>query len=138
MPVSLSDLFTASPYLNGLNARFPDWLDGALRESDAALRAELAGTAAAGVTAADEAAIGDVLRAAKGRVALLAAAAETSGRWTTAQSTAALSDFADAALDAGLNVLLRLASDRGTLKPGVPPGESGLALFGESWVKTLP
>ena len=129
MPVSLSDLFTASPYLNGLNARFPDWLDGALRESDAALRAELAGTAAAGVTAADEAAIGDVLRAAKGRVALLAAAAETSGRWTTAQSTAALSDFADAALDAGLNVLLRLASDRGTLKPGVPPGESGLALF---------
>ena len=129
MPVSLSDLFTASPYLNGLNARFPDWLDGALRESDAALRAELAGTAAAGVTAADEGAIGDVLRAAKGRVALLAAAAETSGRWTTAQSTAALSDFADAALDAGLNVLLRLASDRGTLKPGVPPGESGLALF---------
>ena len=58
-------------------------------------------------------AIGATLRAAKGRIALLAAAAETGGGWTTAQSTAALSDLADAALDAGLAVLLRKAAEKG-------------------------
>ena len=129
MPVSLDDLLAASPYLDGLNTRFGDWLTGALRDPESALQAELGATADAGGSATDEAAIGEALRATKGRVALLAAAAETSGRWTTAQSTAALSDFADAALDAGLTLLLRLAGARGTLKAGVPSRESGLALF---------
>ena len=40
-------------------------------------------------------------------VALLAATAEVTGAWTTAQSPAALSDLADAALDAALEFLLR-------------------------------
>src|SRR5690348_2914494 len=98
MPVTLPDLFAAAPYLAELNGRYGGWLDLALADPNAALAAELAVVAEAGREAADAAGIGTVLRAAKGRIALLGAAAETSGRWSTAQSTAALSDRADAAL----------------------------------------
>jgi glutamate-ammonia-ligase adenylyltransferase len=129
MPVSLDDLLAASPYLRDLNGRHGDWLGRALAEPDAALAGELAAVAHNGGTAGDEAAIGATLRAAKGRIALLAAAAETSGRWTTAQSTAALSDLADAALGAGLAVLLRLAAEKGDIIAGTTPERSGLALF---------
>ncbi len=66
---------------------------------------------------------------AKARVALLAAVAETGGQWTTAQSTRALSDLADAALEAGLAVLLRLAAAKGDLVRSVAPAQSGLAIF---------
>ncbi len=62
-------------------------------------------------------------------MALLAAAAETEGCWTTAQSTAALSDLADAALDAGLEVLLRKAIGKGDVRPGITPKNSGLVIF---------
>src|SRR5690606_32256908 len=65
----------------------------------------------------------------KGRVALLAAASETSGTWTTAQSTAALADLADGALDAALDVLMRRAAARGDVVPGATASASGLAIF---------
>src|SRR5437763_1658362 len=85
--------------------------------------------AAARTTATDEVEIGARLRVAKGRVALLTAVAEISGRWTTAQSTAALSDLADAALDAGLRLLLKRAFEKGDLVRETAAKESGLALF---------
>jgi glutamate-ammonia-ligase adenylyltransferase len=129
MPVSLADLLAAAPYLSDLHSRYADWLAPALADPDAALATELAAIAAAGREAADEAAVGAALRAAKGRIALLAAAAETSGRWSTAQSTAALSDLADAALDAGLAALLRKAIEKGDVAAGTTPENSGLALF---------
>src|SRR4051812_8899762 len=129
MHVSLPTLLAASPYLAGLNERFGDWLGATLRDPDAGLVRVLAEGAGTGQTGVDETAVGAALRDAKGRVALLAAAAETSGRWTTAQSTAALSDLADAALDAGLAVLLRRAAEKGDLLREVAPAEAGLALF---------
>jgi glutamate-ammonia-ligase adenylyltransferase len=129
MPVSLDDLLAASPYLRDLYSHDGEWLAGALGDADRALQTVLIEIDGAGRVAADEQAVGKVLRDAKGRVALLAAAAETSGRWTTAQSTAALSDLADAALDAGLAVLLRLAAARGDVVAGTTPDRSGLALF---------
>jgi glutamate-ammonia-ligase adenylyltransferase len=129
MPVSLADLLAAAPYLSDLHSRYADWLAPALADPDAALATELAAIAAAGREVADEAAVGAALRAAKGRIALLAAAAETSGRWRTAQSTAALSDLADAALDAGLAALLRKAIEKGDVAAGTTPENSGLALF---------
>jgi glutamate-ammonia-ligase adenylyltransferase len=129
MPVSLDDLLAASPYLRDLHSHDGEWLAGALGDADRALQTVLIEIDDAGRVAADEQAVGKVLRHAKGRVALLAAAAETSGRWTTAQSTAALSDLADAALDAGLAVLLRLAAARGDVVAGTTPDRSGLALF---------
>jgi glutamate-ammonia-ligase adenylyltransferase len=129
MPVPLQRLLATSPYLSELNARNGEWLAGALAVPDEAQRAELGGLGAAAAAASDEDEIGAALRVAKGRVALLAAAAETGGAWTTAQSTAALSDLADAALDAGLMVLLKRARAKGDLVRETTPAESGLALF---------
>jgi glutamate-ammonia-ligase adenylyltransferase len=126
MAVTLPVLFGASPYLRELDQRHGAWLAGALNNPDDALRAILDGLASGVV--ADETEIGARLRTAKQRVALLAAAAETGGIWTTAQSTAALSDLADAALDAGLAVLLRKAIEKGDLR-STTNAACGLSLF---------
>src|SRR5205085_202114 len=64
----------------------------------------------------------------KGRVALLAAVAEVGEAWTTAQSTAALSDLADAALDAALDFLVRRVQARGDIT-ATAGASSGLAVF---------
>ena len=47
------------------------------------------------------------LRVAKRRVALLAAVGDLAGAWALEQQTAALSRFAEAAIEAGLRYLLR-------------------------------
>jgi glutamate-ammonia-ligase adenylyltransferase len=130
MVATLDTLLTESPYLAGLAERNADWFAGALPEPDAALAGVLAEIAAAGVAAMTEDEVATVLRRGKGQVALLAGAAEVTGRWTTAQSTAALSDLADAALDAGLAVLLRLAAAKGQVATDyATPARSGLAIF---------
>jgi glutamate-ammonia-ligase adenylyltransferase len=129
MPVSLDTLLAASPYLADLHTRFGGWLAEALADPDAALSRELAATAAAGLSAAEEAQVSAALRHAKARVALLAAAAETTGLWTTASSTAALSDLADAALGAGLEFLLGRARAKGDIWPSVTVATSGLVIF---------
>ena len=110
MSVALETLLSSAPYLAELATRHADWFAAARMTPDAALSGVLAEVAAAGRDAPSEDEIGRVLRSAKGRVALLAGVSEVEGRWTTAQSTAALSDLADAALDAGLTVLIRLAA----------------------------
>ena len=129
MPVTLDALLAASPFLAELNADNGAWLTQALADPDAALATLLSSAADGAATAADEAAIGSQLRMLKRKLALLAAAAETAGRWTTAQSTAALSDFADAAIEAGLAVLVRRAIARGDLAAGITASTSGLAIF---------
>jgi glutamate-ammonia-ligase adenylyltransferase len=129
MPVTLDTLLAAAPYLAQLHARHGGWLAEALDDPDAALSRELAAVAAAGQSAAEEPEIAAVLRHAKGRVALLAAAAEVTGPWTTAGSTAALSDLADAALDAALEFLLQKAIAKGDVKAGTTAAKSGLIIF---------
>jgi len=130
MTVSLATLLATAPYLAELADRHAEWLPGAMAAPDAALAAVLAEIRAAGPVAADETAIAPILRNGKGRIALLAAAAEVTGAWTTAQSTAALSDLADAALDAGLDVLMRRAAEKGDVSPDhASAARSGLAIF---------
>ena len=129
MPVPLDSLLAAAPYLRELHERHGGWLAGALAAPDDALARELAAVAVAGRSAADEPAIAAALRLAKGRVALLAAVAEVGGRWTTAASTAALSDLADAALEAGLDFLLGKATAKGDVKEGITAASSGLVIF---------
>lgn len=131
MPVSLDTLLASAPYLAGLAQRHADWFAAAQQlPPDAALAAILKGIAEAGAESETEEEIGRELRIAKGRLALFAAMAETGGAWTTAQSTAALADLADAALEAGLDVLMRRAAARGSLIDGAASGaNSGLALF---------
>ncbi|MDC9823854.1 bifunctional [glutamine synthetase] adenylyltransferase/[glutamine synthetase]-adenylyl-L-tyrosine phosphorylase [Devosia sp. ZB163] len=128
MKVALETLLDSAPYLKDLAERHADWFATTRRQSpDDALAAVLDGVRQAGASSENEDDISRELRIAKGRVALLAAVSEVEGQWTTAQSTAALSDLADAALDAGLEVLLRLAAARGlTTKTAA---DSGLALF---------
>ena len=128
MAVTRETLFAASPYLRDLAAREADWLVD-VAGPDAALQHVLAMVAEAASSAADESEIGRILRRAKARAALVTAIAEVEGSWTTAQATAALSDLADAALDAGLEVLLRLAVDKAAVAPGTSAADCGLALF---------
>ncbi len=129
MTVSLDTLLELAPYLKGLAERHADWFVASRAISpDTALQTVLLGVKRAGETATDEAGISREVRIAKGRVALLAAVSEVEGRWTTAQSTAALSDLADFALEAGLDTLMRLAAGRGQLKNGTA-ATSGLAIF---------
>ncbi|MHB1101365.1 MAG: bifunctional [glutamine synthetase] adenylyltransferase/[glutamine synthetase]-adenylyl-L-tyrosine phosphorylase [Devosia sp.] len=131
MPIPLDTLLASAPYLAELAQRHADWFAAAQKlKPDIALAAVLAHVAEAGRSSQTEDEISKALRVAKGCVALLAAVAETGGSWTTAQSTAALADLADVALDASLNVLMRRAAARGDLvDPNVDAAGSGLALF---------
>ncbi|HEY8577610.1 MAG TPA: bifunctional [glutamine synthetase] adenylyltransferase/[glutamine synthetase]-adenylyl-L-tyrosine phosphorylase [Devosia sp.] len=130
---ALGPLLEAAPYLLGLAQENADWLVATLGgNADDAFADILDAVERQGGTAIDEAALAPVLRISKGRTALLAAVAETGGAWTTAQATAALSDLADAALDAALNLLMRQAAEKGQL--AIPAdqasaGNSGLAIF---------
>ncbi|KKC39797.1 hypothetical protein WH87_06640 [Devosia epidermidihirudinis] len=130
---ALGPLLESAPYLLALAQENAEWFADALTNGpDNAFAGVLAEVTAAGVSASDEDVLSPVLRIGKGRTALLAAVAETGGLWTTAQSTAALSDLADAALDAALNLLMRQAADKGQL--AIPADQataqnSGLALF---------
>ena len=128
----LGPLLESAPYLLGLARDHADWLAETLAsDADEAFAAVLAAVTEAGHIG-DEAEVGRALRVAKGRTALLAALAETGNAWTTARATEALSDLADAALEAGMDFLMRDASVKGRL--AIPLDEaraanSGLALF---------
>lgn len=128
---TLGPLLETAPYLLELAQANSAWLTETLAGSvDNAFAAIIDCVVQAGHSAPDENSLAPILRIAKGRTALLCAFAETGHAWTTAQSTAALSDLADAALDAALGLLLRLASSRGVLSSGsIGPAHCGLALF---------
>ena len=130
MTVSLPTLLDAAPYLAGLMPAHGDWLQASLAGPDKALAEVLAGCGGVGNAAQEEADLSQHLRTAKEQVALLAAAAEVTGVWTPAQSTAALSDLADAALDASLDFLMRKAGEKGDIGPDhASAARSGLAIF---------
>ncbi|HUH78212.1 MAG TPA: bifunctional [glutamine synthetase] adenylyltransferase/[glutamine synthetase]-adenylyl-L-tyrosine phosphorylase, partial [Devosia sp.] len=130
---TLGPLLEAAPYLLGLAQANSEWLAGALAgPADDAFSDVIAEIDEAGRIAADEETLAPILRIGKGRTALLAAIAETGGVWTTAQATAALSDLADVALEAGLNLLMRQAAHRGVLTIPLEQAtaeNSGLAIF---------
>ena len=130
---TLGPLLESAPYLLSLAQANAEWLVAALADTaDGAFADIIDIVETLGRTASSEEALAPMLRIAKGRTALLAALAETGGAWTTAQATAALSDLADAALDASLNLLMRQAAEKGLL--AIPAAEataanSGLAIF---------
>src|SRR5690554_2297955 len=130
---TLGPLLEAAPYLLSLAQDNLDWLVATLADTaDGAFTDIVDVVEALGRSASSEEALAPVLRIAKGRTALLAAVAETGGAWTTAQATAALSDLADAALDAALNLLMRQAAEKGALvldPADATAANSGLAIF---------
>ncbi|WP_421760566.1 bifunctional [glutamine synthetase] adenylyltransferase/[glutamine synthetase]-adenylyl-L-tyrosine phosphorylase [Devosia sp.] len=131
MTVALETLLGSAPYLAELVRKHADWFAAADKIApDVALKLALEQVREAGRSASSEAELVPLLRTAKGRIALLAAVSETSGKWTTAQSTAALSDLADAALEAGLDLLMRLAAAKGQIEAAsASAATSGLAIF---------
>ena len=128
----LGPLLEAAPYLLDLTREHAEWLASALKAGpDAAFAALIEEVAEAG-RSEDEATVGAMLRRAKGCTALLAAVAETGKAWTTARATEALSDLADAALEAAMDLLMRQAFDKGQLvleREQARAANSGLAIF---------
>ncbi len=126
---TLGPLLAAAPYLFELAMRHADWLAEMLDgNADSALAGVLGEVRVAGRTLEAEADLAVQLRRAKGRIALLAAIAETGDVWSTADATAALSDLADAALEASLDFLIRKAAERGTIR-AAGAANCGLTLF---------
>ena len=111
----LSSLFGNSPFLGRILRLHADWLPRLLdRTPDAAFDDLLARTAAAGAHES-QADVMSALRLAKSEAALLIAMADISGAWPLERVTDALTSFADAAVDASIEWLLRNAAARGQI-----------------------
>jgi len=130
---TLEPLFNSAPYLADIANKQIDWLCEALNEeANAALVCLFGELKMAGKKLIDEAELSTLLRVIKSRVALLAAIAETGKVWTPAQSTAALADLADVALEACLDFLFRGAAIAGKIKLSeneASASNCGLAIF---------
>ncbi|MGH6874725.1 MAG: bifunctional [glutamine synthetase] adenylyltransferase/[glutamine synthetase]-adenylyl-L-tyrosine phosphorylase, partial [Aestuariivirgaceae bacterium] len=129
----LAALFGGSPYLRDLVLKNPDWtlrcLDGDPRELLMSLCAEIRQEARA-LRLDDE--IMQALRRGKLRGILLIALADLSRAWSTLEATEALTDLADAVLNAAVDYLLIDAAAAGLLShvdPRDPGSNSGYVVL---------
>ncbi|RMH42094.1 MAG: bifunctional [glutamate--ammonia ligase]-adenylyl-L-tyrosine phosphorylase/[glutamate--ammonia-ligase] adenylyltransferase [Alphaproteobacteria bacterium] len=107
-----------SPYLAGLLERERDWLLPRFEAAPEEVATELIeGIGPEAVDASGRDGPGDLLRIAKGRIALLVALCDLAGVWPLARVTGVLTDFADAAVAAAIRAPLRREIGRGRL-PG--------------------
>jgi len=124
-------VFGASPYLTRLVARDPETAVAIIERGPDAVLAETLGEAAglAGAGALpeeDEMMVG--LRHLKARAALVIALADLAGVWSLEQVTAALSDVADALVQAAVTWLFREGAERGVFRSQMDdPGGAGSA-----------
>jgi glutamate-ammonia-ligase adenylyltransferase len=130
----LDAIFGNSPYLCQLALREPAIVRGFLTTGPEQSMADILDFVDHSASLAKNAdALMQPLRVAKRRAALLVALADLSGLWPLERVTAALSDLADRALQAGLDRLLDDAAERGDFsnfdrqRPG---RNSGLVLLG--------
>ncbi|MGF1447655.1 MAG: bifunctional [glutamine synthetase] adenylyltransferase/[glutamine synthetase]-adenylyl-L-tyrosine phosphorylase [Pikeienuella sp.] len=106
----------SAPYLAKLIERHGDWLaEIATTAPELALDRLISALANETTQATEEAAAGTILRQAKSRAALLIALADLGGVWSLQEATAALSRFAEAALQAAVSWQLGEATRRGRL-----------------------
>ncbi|WP_404405343.1 bifunctional [glutamine synthetase] adenylyltransferase/[glutamine synthetase]-adenylyl-L-tyrosine phosphorylase [Pelagibacterium halotolerans] len=130
---TLGPILATAPYLNELATRHGDWLARALNEApETTFERLLAEMARAGHEAETEAEASKFLRVGKAHGALLSAVAELGGVWTAKETTRAMSDIADTALEACLDLMMREAAKRGDLARPVDEAtaaNSGLAIF---------
>ena len=130
----LSAVFGNSPFLTLMAELEPAFFVSLLRRGpDVALREIMTGLTFVKEREMDDATLATALRVAKRRVALTTALADITGVWTLERVMGALSDFAEATLDAALGFLLSQAAGRGALAPvdaGGPELRSGLIVLG--------
>lgn len=129
----LDGVFGNSPFLTRILRIHPDWLPRLVDEPPAATLDKLiARTLAAAASPAQ----GDLmreLRLAKAEAAILIALADITSTWNLEEVTAALTAFADAAVQASVEWLLKDAARRGQiLRPAeeMTQAGSGLAILG--------
>ena len=119
---ALEPVFGASPYLAGLARRWPERLQATLlAHPDARLSEILDATRALD---ADPETAQSPLRLLKAELHLLTALSDLGGVWSLDQVTGALSDFADATVEAALRAVARAARARGRLAE-VAVGDAG-------------
>ena len=124
----LAAIFGNSPFLTGVAVREWAFLTSLVEDgADATFDAVLTDTKRP-IDDDDQAALMSRLRIARRRVALTAALAELAGAWALEQQMAALTRFAETAIDAALAYLLRATP--GAPQPPAPPEESGLIVLG--------
>jgi len=111
-----------SPYLKGLMTREEEWLRTALAEAPEAVLTGLLAAPEAALEAGAEA-LGEALRTAKRRVALLAALCDLGGVWGLEAVTGALTGLADRSVDLSIRVFVAEEIRRGKL-PGAMPEDA--------------
>jgi len=130
----LTSVFANSPFLSRSILRDPGFVHTLARNDLTTSLAKLfADTTVLATEATDIAAIMKVLRRAKARLSLLAAAADITGAWTLEQVTQSLSDFAALALELGLAHLIRADARNGNIEiddPAAPCDNCGLVVIG--------
>jgi len=123
LPPEVAGLLAAtagcSPYLKGLMGREGAWLRGALAGAPEAAMAEVL-AAPVGVEGAE--ALGEALRVAKRRAALLTALCDLGGVWSLEEVTGALTRLADLSVDLGIRWFTGEEIRRGKL-PGAVAGD---------------
>ena len=127
----LNGIFAASPFLSDLALAHPGVLMTVARAGAGQVLADAA--AALKTPDANVPAVMARLRRAKAEAALAIALADLAGLWSVEQVTAALSDFADACVRAGLGALLLRAAERGQVKladTAEPERDCGYAVVG--------
>ncbi len=118
----LATVLSQAPFLRDLAMLDPMRLQAILADEPDARVAGL--VAAAGERQADEAALMRHLRRLKQDIALTVGLADLGGAWDVDRVTAGLSDFADAAISAAVNHLLREADRTGKLTLATPDDPS--------------
>lgn len=118
-----------SPYLSGLLERWPDIAASPPDTAEAAVYSAMAQDLAAGNS---HDAVRKTLRTAKQKIALLCGLADVRGIWDAPRVMRCLSDFADAAVQAAADCLLKAAHDAKQIKlpkPKTPQDGSGVTVI---------
>lgn len=119
----LDTVFAAAPYLARLAQRRPDTLRACMAETPDTLIASIVTELnRAGAETADTAALDAALRNAKSDAHLVTALADLAGVWDVQAVTWAMTELADAALQAALYAHVRFLAGRGLAHPVADPG----------------
>jgi glutamate-ammonia-ligase adenylyltransferase len=126
----LAAIFGNSPFLSGAAVREWSFLTDLVERGPDAAFDEIIAAVKRPIDGKDTAIVMRQLRVARRRVALTAALAELAGIWSLEQQMAALTRFAEVAIDAPLRYLLRTTPGADLTPETTEPATSGLVVLG--------